>query len=229
MKKSKKIIAVIFAILAFGFAGLNYYLAESTKRTADAVVFKQDISKGTKIEESMLSTKPVGTFGLGDIVLDKSDIIGKIALEDTKMQRPVYKDKFSDNYRQAGFEQRIQNSAVAINTSLVASVAAEIKENSIVQLALIEKSQNGATQLYYPAELSRVRVLKMTMDSGVEVNPVEESTDIVKDDQKRPAVLVLDLTEAQAKMVLPYSYGGSIHCIMLNEHDAQMYRDAAGI
>lgn len=230
MKNKKRLISLLFLVLAILVGALNLYISNSTKSVIEITVLKNDVKRGTLITNDMLTTKEIGQFNQNNVITDKGEVVGKYANIDIKASRNLYNDYFSTNSNLLDIEQKILNKAVAVNTNLVSSVAAEIKENSIVKIALIKKLQDGSAEIIYPEALSKVRVLKIAMDSGQEINQENNSEiKVTNDEVKRPAVIVLDLTDEQTKLILPYSYSGNIHCFLLNSDEADEFREKIGV
>lgn len=231
MKRKKLLMSLLFLIVSISLAYFNYFIANSTKDVELIYVLLQDQKEGTKIEKHMIRQKQVGKYNLdSSAVTSLSQIEGKYLLQDAKKERILYTDLFTDNKNDLSFASRILGKAIAIKTDLVSSVAAEIKPDSIISLALITKNQDGSAIITYPEELSKVRVLKITLDSGTEINDEEkpESQQAVAE-QKRPATLVLDLNDNQIEQLLNYNYAGNIHCMLLNEEIASKVREELGI
>ena len=166
---------------------------------------------------------------MGDtVVKELSEIEGKYLLQSVKAERLLYSDMLTEDVNQSSFSSKIINTAVTVKTDLVSSVAAELKPDSIIQIALISKNQDGSATVTYPSQLNRIRVLKMTIDSGQEITEEKDMKSNVTE-QRKPATLTLDLTDEQTKIILPYVYAGNIHCILLNETISSEYRKSIGL
>lgn len=229
MKRKKLFISIIFLIVSIMIGYLNYYIASSTKETQSIYVLTHDQIVGTKITKDMLRQKEIGKYNMGDtVVKELSEIEGKYLLQSVKAERLLYSDMLTDDVNQTSFSSKIINTAVTVKTDLVSSVAAELKPDSIIQIALISKNQDGSAIVTYPSQLNRIRVLKMTIDSGQEITEEKDMKSNVTE-QRKPATLTLDLTDEQTKIILPYVYAGNIHCILLNETISSEYRKSIGL
>lgn len=231
MKVKKRILGIIFFLIALVSAFLMFQLANKTREVIQIPVIRSDLAVGQEIQEKDILMKEVGAYNISeDFILKKEDLVSKYAAMELKKNRPVFKDQVVRDPSMTNITKRIQDKALAISVNLVTSVGGLVRPDSFVQLGIIKKGEQGEALTEYPENLRAVRVLKVLQDNGKDTQSVEEEnrTSELKE-QVKPAVLVLDVNDKQIESILPYQYAGNIHCILLNDEIAKKEREKRGL
>lgn len=229
MKNKRRIAGIVFLIIALMLGGISYSMSKQTQKTVDIVVLKKDIERGKVIKEQDLMIAKRGSYNLPNgIVTENSQIVGKVALNDMKKDREIYKDEITSDTTQTSFSSRILGKAIAVKTDLASAVGGEITPESFVQIAIVSKGEGGQALTSYPESTRAVRVLEVKQDSGQSTTQSNNDGSNIQA-QVKPAVVVLDMNEEQIKQVLPFNYNGVIHLILLNESEAKLEREKLGL
>lgn len=235
----KGIIRIIITILLIALGAFVAFfvlprLYRNEEATMNIVMMKQNVTAGTRIEESMLASVPVGAYGLpSSVIKDPSLIVGKYAVQDISYKDLLYPEKFSDEdplkKGSSAADIELKEGEMLLTLALsstAAGAAGNILPGDKVNTAVYQKISNVASDNFgnYGSEISEQaadRVLFPESLQGITVYrvlttqllPVDPSAQIAggSNNERVPLYITLICTQAQADLLLDYSYTDILH------------------
>lgn len=176
--------------------------------TIKIVQFKENVKAGSKIEESMLTEKEIGSYGLSkNVVKDKSEIIGKYVNTDIFKDDYILSDKISDFNFDKKLDEVMENGKMLISVSIesiAAGVGNHLKAGDRVSLIVF----NDDEVLSYE-ELKNIEIYSIENDEAQSLG--EENSE---DTKKIISSLTLIVNEAQAAKIVLCEYTGKVHAVL---------------
>lgn len=204
---------VIAAILAFFFLpSIN----KSKSNTERIYAFKKPVAEGTKIEESMLTEKEVGSYGLSQsIVKDKSKIVGKYAACDIMPDDLILSSKLSDYAANQELDKVMNNGNVLVTVSLdsvASAVGNHLKSGDIISIV----GYINDTVVSYE-ELKALEVY------SIENENAEKLEDVKNDEEAEhlASTVTLIANQVQAEKLIQIEYSGKVHAVFVKRGAVQ--------
>lgn len=204
---------VIAAILAFFFLpSIN----KSKSNTERIYAFKKPVAEGTKIEESMLTEKEVGSYGLSQsIVKDKSKIVGKYAACDIMPDDLILSSKLSDYAANQELDKVMNNGNVLVTVSLdsvASAVGNHLKSGDIISIV----GYINDTVVSYE-ELKSLEVY------SIENENAEKLEDVKNDEEAEhlASTVTLIANQVQAEKLIQIEYSGKVHAVFVKRGAVQ--------
>ena len=204
---------VIAAILAFFFIpSIN----KSKSNTERIYAFKKPVAEGTKIEESMLTEKEVGSYGLSQsIVKDKSKIVGKYAACDIMPDDLILSSKLSDYAANQELDKVMNNGNVLVTVSLdsvASAVGNHLKSGDIISIV----GYINDTVVSYE-ELKALEVY------SIENENAEKLEDVKNDEEAEhlASTVTLIANQVQAEKLIQIEYSGKVHEVFVKRGAVQ--------
>lgn len=239
-KKAIRTVAVIVFILLGALIAfvLLPRLYEKENATTNIIMLKQDIKEGTKIEESMLISTPVGAYGLdGSVIKDASEIIGLYAAHDLSSKDLLFKEKFVDSPNAVGSGNVTPDIELADDqmlltlelSSTAAGAAGNILPGDKVNVAVYRKESSSSSggfgtvvgddneinefdTVIFPDALQEMTVYRVLTAQLTSIDPTSDVTS-GSNNQRIPVYITLVCTQGQADMLVEYSYADTLHFI----------------
>lgn len=198
---------VIAAILAFLVLPGMY---KQKEKTVYICRLQSDIPAGTKIEQEMMRTVEVGSYGLPESVVKNPDeLIGKYAKVSMTTDDYLFSSKFADYVSDERFDRAVAEGKRLIAVSVpsnAASVANQLRAGDKVTVAyyvddnvLIDDALKGME--IYSVENENAQNLENVQGS-------EDNEDTIA------ASVTLIATEEQAAKLINAEYSGKLHIIL---------------
>lgn len=151
--RSKLFISMIFlilvAVMVFYLLPLNY---EKQNQTVDVIQLIDNVSVGTKITESMVTTRTIGLYGVDNsVITKKEDVIGKYALTDIRRTSNLYADMFTSEWEEVegAIDMLLTENDRLITISLgsaAKSIGGKIKAGSVIDILTINTGNDSEIQ-----------------------------------------------------------------------------------
>ena len=162
---------VIAAILAFFFLPS---ISKSKSNTEKIYAVKNAVAEGTKIEESMLVEKEVGSYGLPQsIIKDKDKIVGKYASCDITPDDLILSSKLSDYAANQKLDKVMSQGNMLVTVSLdsvASAVGNHLKSGDIISIV---GYANDAVVVY--EELKALEVYSVENENAEKLEDVENN------------------------------------------------------
>lgn len=245
---SKGIIRMIIVILLIILGAFVAFfvlpkLYQNEEATVNIVMLKQDVSAGTRIEESMLATVPIGSYGLpGSVIKNPADIIGKYAVQNISYKDLLYAEKFSDQdplktgAADPGIELKDNEMLLTLAlSSTAAGAAGNILPGDKVNAAVYQKEKTtsgtgtnfGSTvNMGENTDQQDERVDHVIFPESLQgltvyrvltsqLVPVDPTAQVTGSgsNDRIPVYITLICTQEQADLLLDYSYTDTLHFV----------------
>ena len=207
--QNKMVVGGICIALAAVFAfvllpGMN----KNKSGTVKIVKFNTDVLPGTYIDETMLTEKEVGGYGLPDsVVKDKAEIVGKYAVCDIKADDYILSSKISDFAADERLD-RINAEGRKLITVTLSSIAAGVgnylKAGDKVSILCFKDDAVAAYD-----ELKNLEVYSVQNDDAVNVENAQDDDA----EGKIATTITLVVNDAQAQKLVFAEYSGKIHAV----------------
>ena len=182
---------VIAAILAFFFLPS---ISKSKSNTETIFVVKNAIAEGTKIEESMLVEKEVGSYGLPQtIIKDKDKIVGKYASCNITPDDLILTSKLSDFAANQKLDKVMSQGNMLVTVSLdsvASAVGNHLKSGDIISIV---GYANDAVVAY--EELKALEVYSIENENAEKLEDVEFALGEITEHEFLSSVNYLFLSE----------------------------------
>lgn len=240
-KKVIRTIAIIVFVLLGAFIAfvLMPSLYEKEEATTNIIMLKQNVSEGTRIEENMLISTPVGAYGLdSSVIKDASEIIGLYAAQDISSKDLLFKEKFVDSPNGVGSGNVTADIELADDqmlltlelSSTAAGAAGNILPGDKVNVAVYRTEQSSSSggfgtvvgsgdteinsfdSVIFPDALQEMTVYRVLTTQLTSIDPTSEVTGGTNN-QRIPVYITLVCTQGQADMLVEYSYADTLHFI----------------
>lgn len=240
-KNTVRMVLVIILILAAALVAffLLPRVYEKEEATTDIVMLRQNVTAGTKIDEKMLATAKIGSYGLSSsVITDSKDIIGKFATQDISTKDLLFPEKFSDTAPTGYVENEtpdleLKNGEMLLTlelSSTAAGAAGKIVPGEVVNTAvyvlndmseydlqeMVTYDENGNAvypdAILFPEDLQGITVYRVRT---ADLAPMDENADTsgAAVNERIPVYITLVVTQAQADQLLEYSYRNVVHFI----------------
>ncbi|MEN3005953.1 Flp pilus assembly protein CpaB [Dehalobacterium formicoaceticum] len=202
----------------------KFYAGKSV--TAMVLRALEDIPAGTEIQERHLASVEMGNFGLPDnIIIDKAQIVGKIAQTDIAAGDFLFPQKLGNYIANEKLDRIVKEDKRLVTISvpsIAAGLSSHLQPGDSVTVAVFSgqnaegnESKSSAQVILYP-ELKNLEVY------GVD-NARTQSTAEVREQQEGqpssgdpiPKAITLIVTEAQAARLIEAEYTGKLHLIFV--------------
>ena len=216
-----KLVPIILLVIAGVIVFVVFSQSSKTKQTVNIPVVSNDIAAGVQIKDSDISIKEVGKYNLSsDILLKKSEIIGKYSTHDMYKGRYVFSSDITSDALKNSVIHKIKYGAVSVNTNLTKSVGGLPKPGDWVEVRIIRN--NPVTRLIEVLNYEELKAIKLISiqnaagDKVVQDNEKEKSiVNVSSDSVEKPAVVTFDARPEQADALLEGEYGGQLHMILI--------------
>ena len=186
---------VISAILAFFFLPS---ISKSKSNTEKIYAVKNAVAEGTKIEESMLVEKEVGSYGLPQsIIKDKDKIVGKYASCDITPDDLILSSKLSDYAANQKLDKVMSQGNLLVTVSLdsvASAVGNHLKSGDIISIV---GYANDAVVVY--EELKALEVYSIENENAEKLEDVENNEEA----EHLASTVTLIANQVQAEKVVP--------------------------
>ena len=198
---------VIAAILAFFFLPS---ISKSKSNTETIFVVKNAVAEGTKIEESMLVEKEVGSYGLSQsIIKDKDKIIGKYASCNITPDDFILSSKLSDFAANQKLDKVMSQGNMLVTVSLdsvASAVGNHLKSGDIISIV---GYANDAVVVY--EELKALEVYSIENENAEKLEDVENNEEA----EHLASTVTLIVNQVQAEKLIQAEYSGKVHAVFV--------------
>ncbi len=198
---------IIAAILAFFFLPS---ISKSKSYTVKIYAVKKMVSEGTKIEESMLTEKEVGSYGLPQsIIKDKTKIVGKYASCDISPDDLILSSKLSDYAANQKLDKVMSQGNMLVTVSLdsvASAVGNHLKSGDIISIV---GYANDAVVVY--EELRALEVYSIENENAEKLEDVENNEEA----EHLASTVTLIANQVQAEKLIQAEYSGKVHAVFV--------------
>ena len=198
---------VIAAILAFFFLPS---ISKSKSNTEKIYAVKNAVAEGTKIEESMLVEKEVGSYGLPQsIIKDKDKIVGKYASCDITPDDLILSSKLSDYVANQKLDKVMSQGNMLVTVSLdsvASAVGNHLKSGDIISIV---GYANDAVVVY--EELKALEVYSIENENAEKLEDVENNEEA----EHLASTVTLIVNQVQAEKLIQAEYSGKVHAVFV--------------
>lgn len=198
---------VIAAILAFFFLPS---ISKSKSNTETIFVVKNAVAEGTKIEESMLVEKEVGSYGLPQsIIKDKDKIVGKYASCNITPDDFILSSKLSDFAANQKLDKVMSQGNMLVTVSLdsvASAVGNHLKSGDIISIV---GYANDAVVAY--EELKALEVYSIENENAEKLEDVENNEEA----EHLASTVTLIVNQVQAEKLIQAEYSGKVHAVFV--------------
>ena len=198
---------VIAAILAFFFLPS---ISKSKSNTEKIFVVKNAVAEGTKIEESMLVEKEVGSYGLPQsIIKDKDKIVGKYASCNITPDDFILSSKLSDFAANQKLDKVMSQGNMLVTVSLdsvASAVGNHLKSGDIISII---GYANDAVVVY--EELKALEVYSIENENAEKLEDVENNEEA----EHLASTVTLIVNQVQAEKLIQVEYSGKVHAVFV--------------
>lgn len=198
---------VIAAILAFFFLPS---ISKSKSNTEKIYAVKNAVAEGTKIEESMLVEKEVGSYGLPQsIIKDKDKIVGKYASCDITPDDLILSSKLSDYAANQKLDKVMSQGNMLVTVSLdsvASAVGNHLKSGDIISII---GYANDAVVVY--EELKALEVYSIENENAEKLEDVENNEEA----EHLASTVTLIANQVQAEKLIQAEYSGKVHAVFV--------------
>ena len=198
---------VIAAILAFFFLPS---ISKSKSNTEKIYAVKNAVAEGTKIEESMLVEKEVGSYGLPQsIIKDKDKIVGKYASCDITPDDLILSSKITDYAANQKLDKVMSQGNMLVTVSLdsvASAVGNHLKSGDIISIV---GYANDAVVVY--EELKALEVYSIENENAEKLEDVENNEEA----EHLASTVTLIANQVQAEKLIQAEYSGKVHAVFV--------------
>ncbi|MBQ2923285.1 MAG: Flp pilus assembly protein CpaB [Clostridia bacterium] len=198
---------VIAAILAFFFLPS---ISKSKSNTEKIYAVKNAVAEGTKIEESMLVEKEVGSYGLPQsIIKEKDKIVGKYASCDITPDDLILSSKLSDYAANQKLDKVMSQGNMLVTVSLdsvASAVGNHLKSGDIISIV---GYANDAVVVY--EELKALEVYSIENENAEKLEDVENNEEA----EHLASTVTLIANQVQAEKLIQAEYSGKVHAVFV--------------
>jgi pilus assembly protein CpaB len=198
---------VIAAILAFFFLPS---ISKSKSNTEKIYAVKNAIAEGTLIEESMLTEKEVGSYGLPQsIIKDKDKIVGKYASCDIAPDDLILSSKLSDYAANQKLDKVMSEGKMLVTVSLdsvASAVGNHLKSGDIISIV----GYANDTVVVYD-ELKLLEVYSIENENAEKLEDVENNEEA----EHLASTVTLIANQTQAEKLIQAEYSGKVHAVFV--------------
>ena len=198
---------VIAAILAFFFLPS---ISKSKSNTEKIYAVKNAVAEGTKIEESMLVEKEVGSYGLPQsIIKEKDKIVGKYASCDIAPDDLILSSKLSDYAANQKLDKVMSQGNMLVTVSLdsvASAVGNHLKSGDIISIV---GYANDAVVVY--EELKALEVYSIENENAEKLEDVENNEEA----EHLASTVTLIANQVQAEKLIQAEYSGKVHAVFV--------------
>lgn len=215
--KNRTIIGIITFILAIAVVfGVSPIVNKLSVEKIDVVQVNKRVTEGTRLTAADLVIVSVGKAGLpGSVITDEKAVINKYATTDLYPGVSLIQEMITDTaINSEAVLKTLDDGHAAISVSVpsyAAALSAKLQNGDIVSIVV---STNEAT--FIPRELTYVRVITTTTDTGIDQDQIDASTE---DADKAPSTITLLVTPLQAKTLAQYEVKGDMHFMLISRND----------
>lgn len=233
------ILLALTGVMVFGLLPMNY---EKQNQVIEVIQLIQDIEAGTKITESMLTTRTIGLYGVdSDVIINKADIVGKYATMDLRRMSNLYGDMFASTWEEVEgaidllLDEDDRLITISLN-SAAKSIGGNIKPGSIIDILITAtESDVQYDEFGYPIKAEEGSMVLVPLMQNIMVYKVlnsalEDVTDLHRQwislvengdpaaenfkSSLIPAFVTLVVSEEQALILANQEYNGAFHFIL---------------
>ena len=198
---------VIAAILAFFFLPS---ISKSKSNTEKIYAVKNAVAEGTKIEESMLVEKEVGSYGLPQsIIKEKDKIVGKYVSCDITPDDLILSSKLSDYAANQKLDKVMSQGNMLVTVSLdsvASAVGNHLKSGDIISIV---GYANDAVVVY--EELKALEVYSIENENAEKLEDVENNEEA----EHLASTVTLIANQVQAEKLIQAEYSGKVHAVFV--------------
>ena len=198
---------VIAAVMAFIFLPS---ISKSKSNTIKIYSVKNIIHEGSKIEESMITEKEVGSYGLPEsVVKDKDKIVGKYASCDITPDDLILSSKLSDYAANQKLDKVMSQGKMLVTVSLdsvAAAVGNHLKTGDIISIV---GYSNDSVVVY--EELKELEVYSIENENAEKLEDVENNEEA----EHLASTVTLVVTQVQAEKLIHAEYSGKVHAVFV--------------
>lgn len=196
---------VIAAVIAFIVLPKMY---NEKGKTVYICRLQNDISAGTKIEDGMLKTEEVGSFGLPDTVIkNPEEIVGKYAKVNMTTDDYLLSTKFTDYVSDERLDRAVNEGKRLVSVSVptnAAGVANHLKAGDKVTVAYYDDNA------IFDDTLKGLEIYSVENENAQDLENVKNG----ENDELIAASITFIATEEQAVGLINAEYSGKLHIIL---------------
>ena len=209
--QNKIVVGVICIIIA---AIVAFFFLPSISRnkgiTEKIYAVKNIVHGGDKIDESMITQKEVGSYGLPDsLVKDKNKIVGKYASCDITPDDLILSSKLSDYTANQKLDNVMSQGKMLVTVSLdsvAAAVGNHLKSGDIISIV---GYSNDAVVVY--EELKELEVYSVENENAEKLEDVENNEEA----EHLASTVTLVASQVQAEKLIQAEYSGKVHAVFV--------------
>ena len=198
---------VVAAILAFFFLPS---ISKSKSNTEKVYAVKNAVAEGTKIEESMLVEKEVGSYGLPQsIIKDKDKIVGKYASCSITPDDLILTSKLSDFAANQKLDKVMSQGNMLVTVSLdsvASAVGNHLKSGDIISIVGYANDAVVAHE-----ELKALEVYSIENENAEKLEDVENDEEA----EHLASTVTLIVNQVQAEKLIQTEYSGKVHAVFV--------------
>ena len=198
---------VVAAILAFFFLPS---ISKSKSNTEKVYAVKNAVAEGTKIEESMLVEKEVGSYGLPQsIIKDKDKIVGKYASCSITPDDLILTSKLSDFAANQKLDKVMSQGNMLVTVSLdsvASAVGNHLKSGDIISIVGYANDAVVAHE-----ELKALEVYSIENENAEKLEDVENDEEA----EHLASTVTLIVNQVQAEKLIQAEYSGKVHAVFV--------------
>ena len=209
--QNKMLIGIICIVLAalLAFIFLPSIMKEKSK-TEKIYAVKETVVEGTQIEESMLTEREVGGFGIPEsVVRDKSEIVGKYASCIIVPDDYILSSKLSDYAASQKLDAVMGEGKLLVTVTLnsvASAVGNHLKSGDIISVV---GYADGNVVSY--EELKNLEIYSVENENAQKLEDVENDEEA----QKLAATVTLIADRTQAEKLVEVEYSGKVHAVFV--------------
>ena len=238
-KNLVRMIIVIFLVAVAAFVAFFVMprMYEKEEATASIIMLRQNVAAGTRIDSTMVIATEVGAYGLNSgVIKDASQVVGKYAVQPISSKDLLFAEKFSDA-PPSGMEEEelpdveLNNGQMLLTlelSSIAAGAAGKIAPGDTVNTAVFTLgNSNGyiydtnlaydadgqpisADAVIFPPSLQNLTVYRVQTAQLTSVKQ-DATVSSSSNNGRIPVYITLIVTQAQADLLLEYSYSNVVH------------------
>ena len=198
---------IIAAILAFVFLPS---ISKSKSSTIKIYNLKNAVAEGTRIDESMLTEKEIGSYGLPkSIVNAKSKLIGKYAACSILPDDLILSSKLSKYAGNQKLDKIVNEGKMLVTVSLdsvASAVGNHLKTGDIISII----GYADDTVVVYE-ELKELEIYSIENENAQKLEDIENDDEA----EQLASTVTLVVNQVQAEKLIQTEYSGKVHAVLV--------------
>ena len=219
--KNRTVIGLICIALSLLICfGLTPLFNDAVLSQAQIVRVVGTVQKGDAITANEVETVKVGKYNLpGNVVRNKSEVVGKYATADLQKGDYILTTKLSDKPLSDAYLSELDGTKQAISItikSFAAGLSGKLEPGDIISLLSTDSGNTGVT--VQPPELQYVKVLAVTTGTGADKQYAassEKSGNSGSNQDNLPSTITLLVNSTQANVLNGLEQNGNLHVTLV--------------